>query len=109
MLSTRMIIDHLMLSMNSKRDVLFAAVAAPVVSPIGTSVMLRHRGSPAVSLKSRQIGKCQLAAVDMDAAQFGAAMQRRKHFSGIEQALRIERAFQPLLLVQIDLGKHLAH
>src|SRR3954451_12705984 len=45
----------------------------------------------------------------MDAAEFGAAMQGRKHFSGIEQALRVEGAFQPLLLVEIDLREHLAH
>src|SRR5207248_11717595 len=57
----------------------------------------------------RQVGKRELAAMHMDAAEFGAAMQGRKHFSGIEQALRVEGAFQPLLLVEIDLRKHLAH
>jgi len=34
----------------------------------------------------------------MHAAKLGAAMQRRKHLAGIEQALGVERAFQPLLL-----------
>src|SRR4051794_23265837 len=58
--------------------------------------------------KSRQFRKRQLAAMDMDAAEFGAAVQGRKHLSRIEQALRVERAFQPLLLVEIDLVEHLA-
>ena len=47
--------------------------------------------------------------MDMHATEFGAAVQGRKHFSRIEQALRIERAFQPLLLVEIDLAEHLRH
>src|SRR4051794_7957148 len=59
--------------------------------------------------KSRQVRKSQLAAMDVDAAEFGATVQRRKHFSRIEQALRIEGAFQPLLLVEIDVREHLAH
>ena len=45
----------------------------------------------------------------MHAAKFGAAMQGRKHLARVEQALGVERAFQPLLLVEIDLGKHLGH
>src|SRR5882757_10748003 len=60
-------------------------------------------------LEPRQVGKRELAAMHMDAAEFGAAVQGRKHFSGIEQALRVKSAFQPLLLVEIDLRKHLAH
>src|ERR1700722_8125436 len=47
-------------------------------------------------LKSRQIGKRQLAAMDVHATEFGAAMQGRKHFFRIEQALRVEGAFQDL-------------
>ncbi len=43
------------------------------------------------------------------AAEFGAAVQGRKHLAGVEQALRIEGAFQALLLVEIDLGKHFRH
>src|SRR5438874_5181400 len=57
----------------------------------------------------RQVGKRELAAMHMDAAEFGAAVQRRKHFSGVEQALRVEGAFQPLLLVEVYFRKHLAH
>ena len=33
----------------------------------------------------------------------------RKHLAGIEQALGVEGAFQPLLLVEIDLGEHHRH
>jgi hypothetical protein len=42
-------------------------------------------------------------------AFIGAAVEGRKHLSRIKQTLGVEGAFQPLLLVQIDLGKHLAH
>ena len=42
----------------------------------------------------------QLAAGNVHAAEFGAAVQLRKHLAGIEQALRVERAFHPLLRVQ---------
>jgi hypothetical protein len=42
-------------------------------------------------------------------AFIGAAVGGRKHLSRIKQTLGVEGAFQPLLLVQIDLGKHLAH
>src|SRR5436309_3021509 len=59
--------------------------------------------------KSRQLGKRQPATMDMDAAEFGAAVQGWKHLSRIEQPLRVERAFQPLLLVEIDFVEHLAH
>src|SRR5262245_2864444 len=52
------------------------------------------------------IGKRQLPGVDMQAAQFGTAMQLRKHFSGIEQPLGVESAFNALLLVQVEFGKH---
>src|SRR4051794_38029999 len=49
----------------------------------------------------RQIRKSKLATMHVDAPEFGAAVQDRKHLSGIEQALRVEGAFQPLLLVEI--------
>src|SRR5713226_9508218 len=105
MLSTRMIIDHRMLSMNSSRAALCAALVAFAVAAIGMSVM---PNSPIIAirlrfLKPRNVRKCELACVDMHTAELGAAMQRREHFSRVEQALRIERAFQPLLLIEIDL------
>ena len=45
----------------------------------------------------------------MHAAELGAAVQRRKHLAGIEQALVVEGAFDALLLIEIDLGKHHRH
>src|SRR5438876_530457 len=113
MLSTRMIIDHRMLSMNSSRGAGRASVAAPVVAPIVMSAISRHPvmigNSGPRPLEPRQFRKCQFAAVHMDAAEFGAAVQGRKHFSRIEQALGVEGAFQPLLLAEIDVAEHLAH
>src|SRR6478672_9955674 len=62
-----------------------------------------------IRLEAWNIRKSELAGVHMHAAKLGAAVQRRKHLAGVEQTLRVESAFQSLLLVQIDLGKHLAH
>src|SRR5258708_34658849 len=59
--------------------------------------------------KPREVGESELAAMYVHAAEFGAAMQGWKHLAGIEQALRVEGAFQPLLLVEIDLAEHLRH
>src|ERR1035437_5487507 len=61
------------------------------------------------SSKPRKVGEGELAAVDVHAAEFGAAVQGWKYLAGIEQALRVERAFQPLLLVEVDLAEHLRH
>src|SRR5580698_4918798 len=47
--------------------------------------------------------------MDMHAAEFGATMQRREYFSRIEQALAVEGAFEPLLLIEIDFGEHHRH
>src|SRR3954449_9206813 len=43
---------------------------------------------PDHALEPQDVGECQLAGVHVHAAEFGAAMQRRKHFSGVEQPLR---------------------
>src|ERR1700704_6965599 len=59
--------------------------------------------------KPWKVRKRELTAMDMHATQFGAAVQGWKYLAGIEQALRVEGAFQPLLLVEIDLAEHLAH
>src|SRR6185295_12796611 len=53
--------------------------------------------------------KRNLAGMHMQAAEFGAAMQLGKHLAGVEQALRIEGALQPLLLIEIGLGEHHGH
>src|SRR6266446_9284584 len=56
-----------------------------------------------------QFGESELAAVDVHAAELGAAVQGRKYLAGVEQALGVERTFEPLLLVEIDLAEHFAH
>jgi len=48
------------------------------------------------------IRKCQPAGMHMHAAEFGAAMQGRKHFSGVEQALRHRRRISAAwLLIEV--------
>src|SRR5258708_3002043 len=59
--------------------------------------------------KPGEIGKRQLAGPHMHAAELGAGVQGRKHLAGIEQAAFVERAFEALLLGEIDLGKHGRH
>ena len=54
-------------------------------------------------------GTARCAGMHMHAAELGAAVQRRKHLAGIEQALGVEGAFEPLLLVEVDLGEHRRH
>src|SRR5476651_2387250 len=61
------------------------------------------------ALESWQIRKRQLAGVDVHAAEFGAAVQLWKYLAGIQQALVVEGAFQPLLLGEIDFGEHRGH
>ena len=43
--------------------------------------------------KPRQIWKCHTAGVDVHPAEFGTAMQGRKHLAGIEQAFVVKCAF----------------
>src|SRR5687768_11775640 len=62
---------------------------------VGESVSLTGASEP------RQIGEARLSAVDVDAAQLGAAVQRREDLAGIEQRVGIEHALHPLLLRQI--------
>ena len=50
-----------------------------------------------------------MAMVDMHTAELGTAVERWKHFAGIEQTVRIKGAFDALLLVEIFFGKHRAH
>src|SRR3954453_18977862 len=72
----------------------------------------RHRAPPRsmrLGLESGNIGECQFAAMHMYASEFGAAVQGRKDLAGIEQALGVESAFQPLLLVEIDFSEHFPH
>src|SRR5215212_11283950 len=88
----------------------------------GCSLAIAARTTCSTSLASRtftvstfacskpgKFRKGELAAMDVHAAEFGAAVKGWKHLARVEQALRVERAFQPLLLVQIDLAEHLRH
>src|SRR5437762_6557250 len=59
--------------------------------------------------KPREFREGELASMDVHAAKFGAAMKRRKHFARVQQSLRVEGTLQPLLLVEIDIAKHLRH
>src|SRR5208337_2775993 len=59
--------------------------------------------------KPRQVGTRHAAGVDMHTAELGAAVQGRKDLAGIEQALVVEGAFEPLLLIEVDLRKHHWH
>src|SRR5712692_11456817 len=70
---------------------------------------LTCRGPGPRRSKPRKLRKSELSAVDVHAAELGAAVQGRKYLAGVEQALGVERAFKPLLLVEIDLAEHLAH
>ena len=51
----------------------------------------------------------QRAAMHMQMAELGAAMQLGKLLAGIEQPVRIESAFHALLLTEIRLAEHDAH
>src|SRR5271163_469006 len=55
------------------------------------------------------IGKRDAAAAHMHAAELGAVMERREHLAGIEQPLLVEGAFDALLVLHIDFGKHDRH
>src|SRR5271170_6319006 len=59
--------------------------------------------------EARQVRERDLAAADMQLAHLGTAMQGRKHLAGVEQRLVVERAFDALLLAQIDLVEHHGH
>src|SRR5262252_2836891 len=54
-----------------------------------------------VGSETRQVRERQAACADMEAAEFGAAMQSRKHLAGVEQTVRVECAFNTLLMRQV--------
>src|SRR5262249_51172951 len=65
--------------------------------------------SAITDLEPRDVRKRHPAGVDMHAAELGTAVQRREHLAGIEQPALVESALEPLLLVEIGLGKHRRH
>src|SRR5947209_1826674 len=84
------------------------AIAARTAS--STSLASRtFRLSTFTCSEPRQLGEGKLAGVDVHAAELSTAMQRWKHLAWIEQTLGVEGAFQPLLLVEIDLAEHFPH
>jgi hypothetical protein len=48
--------------------------------------------------KSRQVGEAELAAVDVQAAELGAAVESRKNLAGVEDLGGIEGALVPLVM-----------
>ena len=50
-----------------------------------------------------------MTALNVNASELCAPMQGREHLAGIKLLGGIERAFDPLLLVEVYLGEHLAH
>ena len=63
----------------------------------------------AVAQKRGRSGKRQLAAMDVQAAELGAAVQLREHLAGIEQPVGIEGAFEALLLARSISSNIVAH
>src|SRR5262245_21917549 len=59
--------------------------------------------------EARNIRKRHAAGMDVQAPELGAAVQRREHLAGIEQAALVEGAFEPLLLLEIGVGEHRRH
>src|SRR5262245_28460587 len=57
----------------------------------------------------RNVGKRQLPGAHMHPAELGTAVQHGEDLSRIEQAVRVERAFQALLLIEVDLAEHGRH
>jgi len=74
---------------------LYARLLAHIIvgEPVSTS--------PGYALEPRNVGKRDVAAAHVHAAELGAALQGRKHLAGIEQALLVEGAFEPLLLLEV--------
>src|SRR5215216_4926600 len=90
-----------------------SALLSPSAHCTASSTSLASRGLSrsviAMRSKPRNIRERHLSAAHMHAAELGAAMQRRKHLAGIEQALGVERAFEALLRLEVDLREHGRH
>src|SRR5262245_33648437 len=86
------------------------AVARADCTAASTSLASRGCNVSAIARsESRNIRKGHPSSMDVHAPELGAAVQRRKHLARVEQALVIERAFEPLLLLEIGLGEHCRH
>src|ERR1700761_287273 len=67
---------------------------------------MRHVSPPS---EARQLGKRDPARMHMHPTEFSATAELRKHLAWVEQAFRIEGAFQPHLLIEVDLVEHRVH
>src|SRR6187549_3276260 len=90
------------------------SLEGPSVSPCAQILCFRHYDSILPTRRSKaskpwNIRKRHAPGMHVQAPELGAAVQGRKHLAGIEQTLGVEGAFQPLLLVEVDLGKHRRH
>src|SRR5215467_11850349 len=75
-----------------------------------TSLASRGRRVSAIAgSESRNVGKRDPTGVDVHAPELGASVQRRKYLARVEQALVVEGAFEPLLLLEVGLGEHCRH
>src|SRR6185312_10584019 len=84
----------------------------PSVIKIAMAQQVQHLPSvrlPDASSKPRNVRERQLAAGNVHTAELGAAVQLRKDLARVEQALLVERAFQPLLLIEIGFREHHRH
>src|SRR5438067_9403223 len=59
--------------------------------------------------KTRQIREGEPTGMDMKTAELGAAMQLWKDLARVEQAIRIESAFEALLVCEVALVEHRSH
>src|SRR6202041_2819416 len=60
-------------------------------------------------LKSGNFRETHLAAMHLHPAEFYATTRRWKHFARIEEFLRVKRAFESLLLSEVDVGELIPH
>src|SRR5580704_13406517 len=69
----------------------------------------RNDSLPPIASKTRQIREGEPTGMDMKTAELGAAMQLRKDLARVQQAIRIESAFEALLVRQVALVEHCSH
>ena len=70
------------------------------------------RARPVITecLEPREVGEAELlAAVDVEAAELGAAVELGEDLAGIEDLSRVEGALHALLLVEVVLVEHHRH
>jgi hypothetical protein len=60
-------------------------------------------------LEPRDVREWQFPGMNMQAAEFSAAVELRENLAGVKQPFAIERTFYTLLLVEIGFGEHRVH